>query len=152
MQFWPLKTKNVKITSFYGLRKNPFTGKIQNHKAIDIGTPIGTPVYCPVSGIVSKTGNSKSLGLFVWVSSGDYKFIFGHLSKISVKSGDKVSSDQPVGLSGASGLITGPHLHFAVYYKNEPIDPLGYSNPSTNKNILFLILPLLLVYTIFKQK
>lgn len=150
--FFPIKNKNAKISSSYGSRKNPFTGLIQNHKGIDIAVSTGTEIFSPLPGLVTKTAYSDSLGNHIWITSGDYKFLFGHLSKILVKTGDTVTKDRIIGLSGSSGKVTGSHIHFAVYYKNNPIDPLSKTEPQKNQfNIFYLFIPILL-YTILKQK
>jgi len=162
--FYPIKNKNAKITSQYGWRKNPFTGLPQYHNAIDISAPVGTEVFSPLSGLVSKTGETKALGKYINITSGDYKFIFGHLSVIKVKTGDSVNKDSLIGLSGNTGKTTGSHIHFAVFYKNQAIDPLSNSPPSPSilpvtlpdakktQSVIFIILPLLVLYTIFKRK
>lgn len=161
MRFFPIKNKNAKISSSFGWRKNPFTGLPQYHNAIDISIPTGTEVFSPLPGLVTKIGETKNLGKFIYILSGDYKFIFGHLSKLKVNSGDTVTKENPIALSGSTGKVTGSHLHFAVYYKNQAIDPLSDSPspiplpfPSIKKpqSVIFIILPLLLLYTIFKRK
>lgn len=118
---------------------------------IDIAIPTGTEVFSPLSGIVLSIGENNKIGKYIFTTSGEYKFLFGHLSKILVKSGDQVNKDKPIALSGKSGQVTGSHLHFAVYYKNQPINPLTGTIPQENQ---FIVIPILgiLLYIILKQK
>ena len=152
LRFFPVKNQNAKISSSFGNRKNPFTGLIQFHNALDIAVPVGTEIFSPLSGLVLKTGETQSLGKFLYTISGDYKFLFGHLSQILVKTGDSVNKDQPIALSGKSGKVTGSHVHFAVYYKNQPINPLSGTIPAETTNSFFLFIPLIILYTILKRK
>lgn len=151
MRFFPIKNLNARISSGYGKRKNPFTGEIQDHKGIDIAIPTGTEVFSPLDGLVIKTGETALLGKYIQVLSGDYKFIFGHLSKILIKTGDMVTKNKPIALSGSSGKVTGSHLHFAVFYKNQPINPLT-GTAETIQSGIFILIPLIILYTILKLK
>lgn len=152
MQFYPLKQKNARISSEFGNRINPITKKFEFHSGIDIAIPTGTEVFSPLSGLVSKIGENSTSGKYLEIISGDYKFLFCHLSKILVKIGDTVNKTSPVALSGSSGRVTGSHLHFGVYYKNKAINPLGFNPIQNTSNLLFIAIPLIILYTIFKQK
>lgn len=152
MQFFPIKEKNARISSYYGIRINPITNKQEYHSGIDIAIPIGTEIFNPLEGLVSKIGENSTSGKYLEITSGDYKFLFCHLSKILVKIGDKVNKTLPVALSGNSGQVTGAHLHFGVYFKNISINPLGSNPIETKSNLFFIAIPLIILYTILKQK
>lgn len=115
-----------KISSGYGIRKDPFTGKENFHKGIDYIIPIETPVKSALDGTVFKIENSNTgFGLSIIIKhESNFYTLYGHLSKISVFAGEKVSQGQTIGFSGNSGRSTGAHLHFAI--KNEN----GFQNPT----------------------
>lgn len=105
----------ITISSPFGLRKHPITGKYKQHAGVDIPCPIGTKVYSPCSGIVRFTKtNSPSAGIYVFIEdlmTGD-KYGFMHLSKLLCNKGDVVQAGEEIALSGNTGQSTGPHLHF----------------------------------------
>ncbi|MFZ2167852.1 MAG: peptidoglycan DD-metalloendopeptidase family protein [Minisyncoccia bacterium] len=92
------------------------------HNAIDIASPIGTPIYAALGGTVLGTGNTDlvrgcySFGKWVMVVHGNgLSTLYSHLSEIDVTKGQQVNTKQLIGLSGMTGYATGPHLHFGVY-------------------------------------
>lgn len=103
------------------------------HDGIDIGVPVGTPVFATGPGVVDFAGVSPNLGN-IWggneirVMGDGLERWFSHLSQIMVKVGQKVSPGQQIGLSGNSGITSGPHLHFGVYQGGYPnaMNPLDY--------------------------
>ena len=111
-------------TSGFGQRRDPINNTIQFHKGIDIACPRGTRVYSARSGKISFTGYDGGYGLVVKVQhSHGYYSIYGHLSRIHVKKGDRVNTGSLIGLSGNTGRSTGPHLHFEVRKNNRAINP-----------------------------
>ena len=124
---------NLKVTSDFGTRVHPVTGKRGDpHDAIDIGIPTGTKlVPTEDHGTVTRTNwNSSINGNCVEVKynrGGDeYKIMYLHMSRVDVKAGDTVNTDTLLGLSGRSGRVTGPHLDFRVFKNGEAIDPKAY--------------------------
>lgn len=114
------------ITQFFGntsfATANPQIYKGKGHNAIDIGSPIGTPVHAALGGVVLGTGNTDlvrncySFGKWIMVVHGNgLSTIYSHLSVIDVSKGQTVSTGQVIGLSGMTGYATGPHIHFGVY-------------------------------------
>jgi tape measure domain-containing protein len=103
------------------------------HDGIDIGVPVGTPVFATGPGVVDFAGVSPNLGN-IWggneirVMGDGLERWFSHLSQIMVKVGQKVNPGQQIGLSGNSGITSGPHLHFGVYQGGYPnsMNPLDY--------------------------
>jgi murein DD-endopeptidase MepM/ murein hydrolase activator NlpD len=122
---WPVKGA---ITSRFGPRVSPFTGKKALHAGIDIGTPTGTEVRSPATGKVVVAAYDGRMGKFIRIDHGyGIETTFGHLSKIHVKYGDKVHRGDLIGLVGSTGKFsTGPHLHYPVAVNDIVVDPVHY--------------------------
>ncbi|MBS0617591.1 MAG: M23 family metallopeptidase [Spirochaetes bacterium] len=119
----PLAGK-LRITSAFGHRKDPFTDKQRFHKGIDIGCAIGTKVLASAEGTVVFAGTKRGYGKAVIIEHRNgYQTLYGHLSKIQTKTGDKVKQGQKIALSGMTGRSTGPHLHFEVRRRGQPERP-----------------------------
>lgn len=115
------------ITDGYGLRKDPFTGRLEFHYGIDISAPMGTPVYATADGVIGNTGYQGAYGNVIIVHHGfGYTTIYAHLSKIYVRTGDVVKRGQRIGEVGSTGRSTGPHLHYEVLQFNINKNPLDY--------------------------
>ncbi|MGE0079084.1 MAG: M23 family metallopeptidase [Bacteroidales bacterium] len=133
----PISVKNlVRISDFYGFRKDPMTKLRTMHQGIDFAGPMGTPVYSTGDGVVVDAAYSFSgYGYNVIIDHGfGYKTRYAHLSKVSVKIGDKVKRAEMVGLLGSSGKSTGPHLHYEVIIRNKPVNPINYFNDMTEED------------------
>ncbi len=116
-----------RLTSRFGTRIHPVTGKKVFHKGIDIGASHGSPVYAYSSGTVIYAGWNNGYGNFVAINHGNGMVTrYGHLSKIHVKFGQKVATRQRIGSVGSSGVSTGPHLHFEVHINGVNKNPLNY--------------------------
>lgn len=117
--FRPLYVFPLKVgvlTSDFGMRISPFSGKRQKHGGIDIGAPTGTPVYACAAGTVKKTGFSRIYGKYIILKHIDGReSLYGHLSRILVGLHQIVKSDTMIGAVGSTGLATGPHLHFEIH-------------------------------------
>ncbi|MDR0843143.1 MAG: peptidoglycan DD-metalloendopeptidase family protein [Acidobacteriota bacterium] len=114
------------ISSAFGMRKDPFTGKPRFHKGVDIAAPAGTPVLAALPGKVISAGREGGYGNTVLVEHGDgLRTRYGHLSSIDVKVGDTVTSGGNLGTVGSTGRSTGPHLHFEVIRMGKPANPLA---------------------------
>lgn len=122
---WPAKGR---ITSKFGPRVSPFTGKKALHAGIDIGAPMGTEVRSPASGRVVVAAYDGRMGKFIRVDHGyGIETTYGHLSKIYVKYGDRVQRGDLIGLVGSSGKFsTGPHLHYQVAVNDAVVNPIHY--------------------------
>ena len=113
-----------RITSFYGWRKDPFTGSQEFHGGIDFGAPEGTEVHAARDGTVDEVGENDVLGNFVVISHpGGYETVYGHLSSICVTMNKKVTTGAIIGSVGRTGRATGPHLHFEMRTKAGSRDP-----------------------------
>ena len=107
--------KGYKVTSAFGGRKDPITGKQSNHKGIDLGMAANTKLTSPVDGVVVETKNSSSWGNTVVIrDSAGNLHRYAHMNGINVKPGQKVGRGAFVGVSGNTGRSTGAHLHYEV--------------------------------------
>ena len=113
-----------RITSPFGLRINPVTGRPEFHLGVDIANRWGTPVRTPADGRVVKAGYCGLMGRCVEIDHGNgIETYYGHLSKILVHRGEKVKRGEIIGLMGSSGRSTGPHLHYAIRFRGKIVNP-----------------------------
>ena len=118
----PLSKKVV--TSQFGYRTSPITGKWKFHAGIDLAAPVGTEVYACKSGSVKSVAYSEIYGNYIIILHGkNTTSLYAHLSKTLVKPGQTVKTGQTIGLVGTTGASTGPHLHFEVRENGTPSDP-----------------------------
>ena len=115
------------LTSTFGHRTSPFTGRREFHKGLDIANQVGTPVQVTADGIIKTVGSRRYLGNYLIVDHGHGMVThYGHLEKALVKRGDKVKRGDVIAEMGNSGRSTGPHLHYAVYLNGVPVNPTTY--------------------------
>lgn len=125
--YWPLPKERVSVTSFFGPRTHPITGKYHNHSGTDIGAYSGTQIYAAHGGVVLTSAYHSSYGNYVVLSRGDgITTLYAHMSKRAVKVGDIVSQGQVIGYVGSTGSSTAPHLHFEVRVDGVRQDALKY--------------------------
>jgi murein DD-endopeptidase MepM/ murein hydrolase activator NlpD len=121
---WPVRGW---LTSGFGNRISPFTGSVAMHNGIDVASRRDTPVMAPAGAVVSYEGFDSGLGKVVKLNHGyGMQTVFGHLSKVNVRIGQKVKRGDVIGFVGNTGLSTGPHLHYEVLVNNVPVNPLRY--------------------------
>ncbi len=119
--------ENVRVTSKYGPRNDPFTGKPSRHRGIDFAGKIGTELVAVAPGRVVSAGERVGYGTTVEIDHGlGFTTLYAHLSQILVSRGDWVRPGTVVGLGGSSGRSTGPHLHYEIRYKGAPFDPTKF--------------------------
>lgn len=112
------------MTSPFGYRTHPITGKLDFHTGIDLATPEETPVAAAWSGVVAETGCDRVNGRYVkLLHSGTVCTSYNHLSRIDVTVGSRVRRGETVGLVGSTGVSTGPHLHFELLIDGVRVDP-----------------------------
>ena len=141
---WPTKQiSGGKVTRQFSNTKktHPITGTKSRHLGVDFAVPTGTKVYSAAAGTVISTGyqyNTKrktGYGYYVDIQhENGYVTKYAHLSKIEVKVNDVIADGTQIGLSGASGGVTGPHLHFEIMKNGEKIDPLTINDLQTQIN------------------
>lgn len=117
-----------RLSSSFGLRTDPVTGKRANHQGMDFSIAIGTPVFSTGDGVVTKVRRSRvGYGNNIVVDHGfGYKTRYAHLSSIDVEEGTVVKRGDFLGRTGNSGKSTGPHLHYEVIYMDRPVNPINY--------------------------
>lgn len=115
-----------RLTSRFGYRGDPFTGVRTFHTGIDLAAPTGTPIKACLDGKVVTTGFSAVFGNYVILShDGGYQTLYGHMSVIGAKKGDRVAQGTVIGKVGNTGYSTGSHVHLSVYKNGKMIDPLS---------------------------
>lgn len=112
----------LKVTSPYGYRRDPFTGKKRFHGGIDLHAR-GENVLAMMAGVVVKVGEDSSSGKYIVLRHGNYLVSYCHLSRILVSKGRQVSPAEPVGITGSTGRSTGEHLHVTCKLNGKSIDP-----------------------------
>lgn len=124
-------SKQYRISSgFNPRRKHPITGLIRPHNGTDFATPTGTPVMTTGDGVVRAVRNHPYAGKYVVIEhGGKYRTRYLHLSKILVKKGQRVTRGQRIGLSGRTGRVTGPHLHYEFHINLRPVNPMRAEIP-----------------------
>jgi murein DD-endopeptidase MepM/ murein hydrolase activator NlpD len=120
-----LPLKHLKINSEYGYRIHPLTGKYAMHAGIDLKARHDT-VYAILNGLVRSTGYDYRLGINIRLAHGAVESIYGHLSQIFVIPADSVTAGEPIGITGATGHVTGEHLHFSICYRHQYINPIKF--------------------------
>jgi murein DD-endopeptidase MepM/ murein hydrolase activator NlpD len=123
----------ARLTSRFGKRKHPVLGYVRSHQGVDFGAPTGTPVFAAGDGIIERASRYGSYGNYVRIRhNGTYKTAYAHLSKYGrgIKQGVRVKQGQIIGYVGATGRVTGAHLHYEVYMGEERVDPLTLKLPS----------------------
>jgi len=115
------------ITSRFGYRKSPFTGRREFHKGYDISSRKGTPVLATADGVVTYAGKKGLLGNIIVIDHGHGMITrYGHCYKILKKRGDKVKRWETIALMGSTGRSTGPHVHYEVHLNGIPVNPEKY--------------------------
>jgi murein DD-endopeptidase MepM/ murein hydrolase activator NlpD len=118
---------NLQFTSLYGVRSDPFRGTAAMHAGVDIPGPVGTPIYATADGVVGRSGWVGGYGNLVELDHGKgLQTRYGHLSKISVAPGTRVTRGQVIGMMGSTGRSTGSHLHYEVRMDGRAVNPVPY--------------------------
>lgn len=117
-------------SNFNPSRKHPVTGRVRPHKGTDFAMPIGTSIQAPANGRVEKVGNHPAAGRYVVIRHDNgYKTRYLHLSKPLVSNGQRVAMGEKIALSGNTGRITGPHLHYEVLVSNNQVNAMKVALP-----------------------
>jgi len=113
-----------RVSSLFGPRMDPYTKKRAFHAGVDFAAPYRSPVLATAPGVVARAGTKPAYGKVVEIDHGNgFRTRYGHLHKISVKKGDKITLHQQVGELGSTGRSTGPHLHYEVWFGGKVRDP-----------------------------
>ncbi|MCP4322378.1 MAG: M23 family metallopeptidase [Alteromonadales bacterium] len=123
----PVRGKGSWISSLYGTRKDPFSGKLRRHKGVDIAGPAGMPLIATAAGVVTESGKRGGYGLMVEVHHGNGLVTrYAHAIELTVVVGEVVSKGQQVAVMGSTGRSTGPHIHYEVIKNGRQVDPDYY--------------------------
>lgn len=118
---WPVSGS---VSSWFGYRRSPFGRKTEFHGGLDISAGYGTPVVATAAGTVTLAGWSAGYGKTVEINHGyGYRTLYGHNSRLAVRSGQRVERGDVIAFVGSTGRSTGPHLHYEVYENGRQINP-----------------------------
>ena len=124
---WPIDGGRCRISSPYGMRVHPVTGKRKLHSGIDLAASEGTPVLATADGAVISSECQRGYGNIVILRHGaDFETAYAHLRKRLVLVGEKVLRGKCIGQVGRTGNATGPHLHYEVRVHGKTTDPKRY--------------------------
>jgi murein DD-endopeptidase MepM/ murein hydrolase activator NlpD len=120
--------KIYRLSSSFGFRKDPFTGRSKKHSGVDFALKPGNPIYASGDGVVESVRfEFFGYGNSVLINHGfGYKTRYAHLKSICVSEGMKIKRGECIGESGNSGRSSGPHLHYEVIYKDKHVNPANY--------------------------
>lgn len=118
---WPV---DGPLTSPFGVRRAGLLN-FDIHRGVDIAVPTGTPVHAMAPGVVAFAGGMNGYGRVVIIDHGQgVRTLYAHLSEVNVATGEEIAGRPVIGLSGASGRVTGEHLHFEVLRSGRAEDPV----------------------------
>lgn len=122
----PVRT--AEFTSAFGVRSDPFRKASAMHAGIDLAGPVGTPIHATADGTVIRAGwNSGGYGNFIEIDHGrGIVTRYGHLSKVDVREGERVTRGEIIGKMGSTGRSTGSHLHYEVRIDDRPVNPIPF--------------------------
>jgi len=124
----PLHT--AQLTSGFGRRRDPFTGRMAWHRGLDLAAPIGTPVHASAEGRVIRAGNYGNYGNLVEIDHGNgIRTRYAHNSRLAVHVGEWVKRGEVVAYVGQTGRASAPHCHYEVLLDGEPVNPRPYIVP-----------------------
>ncbi len=113
------------LTSGFGMRFHPLLEYTRMHQGVDFGAPMGSPVMAAANGTISFAGSHGGHGNYIMVKhNAELATGYAHLSRFAVRPGQQVSQGQVIGYVGSTGLSTGPHLHYEVWLRGAPVNPV----------------------------
>ena len=119
--------RNYRLTSGFGMRKNPVTGNMRLHEGLDLAAPLGTEVYAAGDGVVTEVGEDPIYGKYIVIKhGGGWVSLYGHLQRVGINLRSSVKSGMLIGWVGSTGQSTGPHLHFELRQNGKAQDPDKY--------------------------
>ncbi len=115
------------ISSYFGKRRSPFSGKSEMHRGVDFAGKTGSDVVAVAGGIVSQASKNGGYGYMVEIDHGnDYVTRYGHNKMLLVQAGEAIKRGQVIAKLGSTGRSTGPHVHFEVIKDGARIDPMKF--------------------------
>jgi murein DD-endopeptidase MepM/ murein hydrolase activator NlpD len=124
--------KSGYISSYFGKRTDPFNGKTASHRGIDFAGKRGSDVVAVAGGVVTYSGPRSGYGNMVEINHGNgYVTRYAHNQENLVAPGEQIKPGQNIALIGSSGRATGPHLHFEVWFRGRPVNPVKFIRQAT---------------------
>jgi murein DD-endopeptidase MepM/ murein hydrolase activator NlpD len=123
----------ARLSSGYGMRRHPIKGYTRMHEGTDFAAPPGTPIYASGNGTIERIGYNGGYGNYVQIDHGHgFETAYGHMRgfKQGLDRGDRVSQGEVIGYVGNTGQSTGPHLHYEILKRGEPVNPRGLDLPT----------------------
>jgi len=122
-----LRPTNGWISSTFGYRVSPFTGRKEFHRGLDIATREGTPIIAPADGVVTYSDQKWLIGNMITIDHGyGMTTLYGHIKELLKNKGERVKRGQVIALVGNTGRSTGPHVHYEVRLNGVPVNPEKY--------------------------
>ncbi len=116
-----------RFTSSFGNRRHPISGRHKHHAGVDFAAPQGTPIYAAADGLVTASGRESGYGNVVRIQHEfGFETVYAHNSRNRVRVGERVSRGDHIGDMGATGRVTGVHLHYEVRLNGKPVNPMVY--------------------------
>lgn len=122
----------ARLTSRFGARRHPVLGYTRMHRGVDFGAPSGTPIYAAGDGTVEMIGPQRGFGRYIRLRHNNrLSTVYAHMSRFArLKKGSRVKQGEVIGYIGASGMATGPHLHYEVLVAGAQVNPLSVDLPT----------------------
>lgn len=129
---WPVpRTYRQYISSPFGYRNHPITGRHSLHQGIDIAADMNTPVVASYEGVIEEVARDSRLGRYIKISHDEQRYtIYGHLSDTHVQVGQRVTAGTLIGNIGSTGRSTGSHLHYALEVASRIVNPMQFFQPA----------------------
>jgi murein DD-endopeptidase MepM/ murein hydrolase activator NlpD len=113
----------MRVNSPFGMRHHPLSGLRQFHEGVDLHARKDT-VFAVLDGYATRVADDRGLGIHIILQHNAVETVYGHLSEVFITNGMAVVAGDPIGLTGATGRVTGEHLHFAVRFHSHYINPI----------------------------
>jgi len=125
------------VSLCFGPTRDPFTGKESLHRGVDFSAPAGSGVIATAAGTVVRAENDAIWGNRIIIAHRDsVSTVYAHLGAVKTAQGRKVKRGEVIGTIGLSGLTTGPHVHYEIWRRGEPVDPATFFYPVTSEALL----------------
>lgn len=116
-----------RLTSVFGRRVHPFTGKPHMHFGLDLAAPLGNSIFATADGVVTTAGYTPGYGFLVAIQhSNKISTLYAHAQKVYVKKGQRIKKGDLIAAVGSSGHSTGPHVHYEIVIDGKKVDPRKY--------------------------